>query len=86
VEATGERLLVIQNLGTDRVADVSLSLRSGPLCTPVQAAVALYPASLDAPTGAVIPAPTLNAAGGFDAYMPLATLPGRSTIVLSLNP
>ncbi|HYK96078.1 MAG TPA: alpha-amylase family glycosyl hydrolase [Candidatus Dormibacteraeota bacterium] len=86
VETNGERLLVIQNLGQDRVADVSLSLQTGPLCTPVDAAVALYPASLAAPTAAAIPAPTLNAAGGFDAYRPLAILPGRSTIVLSLNP
>jgi glycosidase len=86
VATNGERLLVIQNLGTDAVANVSLSLRAGPLCSPVLGATALYPASLVAPAGAAIPAPTVNAAGGFDTYTPLAILPARSTVVLSLNP
>jgi glycosidase len=86
VTPNGERLLVIQNLGADAIANVSLSLPTGPLCMPVLATVALYPASMVAPAGAVIPAPTVNAAGGFDAYTPLAILPARSTTVLSLNP
>jgi Glycosidases len=83
IERDGERLLVLQNLGPDPATDVSLSLRAGPLCTPVAGATALYPGSLAA---TALPAPTVNAAGGFDAYRPLATLASRSTIVLSLNP
>ncbi|MEA2673246.1 MAG: alpha-amylase [Chloroflexota bacterium] len=83
VESNGERLLVLQNLGQDPASDVSLSLASGPLCGRVATVSALYPASL---ASSAIAAPTINASGGFDAYRPLATLPPRSTIVLSLNP
>lgn len=83
VEKNGERLIVIQNLGTDAAPDVSLGLRNGPFCAPLTKASAIYPAALAA---TAIPAPVVDGSGGFSDYRPLATIPGRSTTVISLSP
>jgi glycosidase len=83
VEKSGERLIVIQNLGTDVATNVSLSLGNGPFCTPLTSASAIYPASLAA---SAIPAPDIDGSGGFRDYRPLATIPGRSTTVIALSP
>ena len=77
-----QTLLVIQNLGAEPASDVALTLRSGPLCGSPGAAVAYPPALTDAP----VAVPTVTANGGLEGYVPLATIPGSSTIVLSLDP
>jgi glycosidase len=82
-EKDGERLVVIQNLGTDAATGVSLGLGSGPLCSPVTKASVIYPASLATTS---IPAPDIDGSGGFRDYRPMATIPGRSTTVIALSP
>ena len=74
---------MIQNLGTETARDVAFSLRNGPFCAAVTAAEPIYPASL---ATTAIPAPHIDTSGGFADYRPLATIPGRSTSVISLSP
>ena len=83
IRASGtERLLIIHNLAADPAVNVALTLRSGPLCGPGAAAM-LYPAA----PGTIEPrAPTVTSGGGFEAYVPLASIPARSTIVIELSP
>jgi len=83
IEKNGERLIVIQNLGTETARDVAFSLRNGPFCAAVTAAEPIYPPSL---ATTAIPAPHIDTSGGFADYRPLATIPGRSTSVISLSP
>jgi hypothetical protein len=73
---------VIQNLGMDAASNVALAVAQGSLCGPLTASVA-YPASMAATS---VPAPDVTAAGGFSGYMPLATIPARATVVISLSP
>ena len=73
-------LLVIQNLRATAATGVNLTLRSGPLCG-APTAQAVYPEGRSA-----VPAPDINGAGGFDGYVPFATIPADSTVVLQLNP
>lgn len=82
--SSGERLLVLQNLGREPARDVSLDLAEGPLCgTP--AARLLFLSSGDAARLAVT-APATTAAGGFADYVPVPELPARSTLVIDLGP
>lgn len=75
-------LLVIQNLGTEDAAGVALTLRGdGPLCGTPTAKLA-YPAA----STVAAAAPTVTATGGLDGYVPLASVPASSTIVLELVP
>jgi alpha-amylase len=76
-----ERLLVLQNLSPDAAAaGVSLTLRAGPLCgtgaTPLYASTGPGPA---------VAAPAITSAGGLAGYVPLASLPPRSTFVIGLG-
>ena len=71
-----EALLVVVNLSGEPVTDYALTLKSGPL-TGAPAASLLWG------TGEVI-APAVNAAGGFDAYRPLAVLAPHGSYVVRL--
>ncbi|NJL58140.1 alpha-amylase [bacterium] len=78
----GEAVLVVINLrGIPFAAgDYVLSLGAGPLADVSEVEV-LY---ADSEVGEV-PLPEINADGGFDAYTPLAELPGRGTLILRLR-
>lgn len=73
-------VLVLVNLHNDPVAagEYSLSLAEGPL-PPEATAVLLHGSGNPAP-------PTVNDAGGFDAYVPLQTIPGQTEIIIQLSP
>jgi glycosidase len=76
--APDEVLLVLVNLSAEAVTDYRLSLVQGPLAGEVDAALLLgegQPA-----------APVVNSSGGFDAYVPLPTLPPRSSFIIRLTP
>lgn len=75
-------LLVIQNLGTEAASGVTLGLRSGPLCGSPAVDIVLHGAD----TGLQATAPLVTGAGGLDSYVPLASIPAGSTIVLRLTP
>ena len=75
--------IVIQNLGADVATGVDLTLRgAGPLCGSPTASV-VYPVS---PTPGRAAAPAVTAKGGLEGYVPLASIPGSSTMVLELTP
>lgn len=73
-----EIILVLINLHNEPVTadEYSLELAEGPLSDDVKTTVLYGDGS---PT-----APTVNAAGGFDAYTPLETIPGQSQIIMSV--
>lgn len=71
-----EALLVIVNLGAETVTDYTLTLASGPLAG-APAASLLWGAG-------DVSAPAVNAAGGFDAYRPLAALAPHGSYVVRL--
>ncbi|HJP88701.1 MAG TPA: alpha-amylase family glycosyl hydrolase [Candidatus Limnocylindrales bacterium] len=75
-------MLVVQNLATDDAANVSLTLKGvGPLCeTPT--ATLVYPRTM---AGTTVAAPAVTSTGGLDGYVPLPTIPARSTIVIAFN-
>jgi glycosidase len=77
-----DRLLVIQNLGTDSAANVSFTARQGPMCSRLTG-TAEYPPSL---AGTRVSAPQVSSTGGFAGYVPVASLPGRSTEVIAFSP
>jgi glycosidase len=84
-----EQLLVLANLGTAPVAGLELALAEGPLCGPAAATVVYATAGADGrPAVALGDAapPAVTAAGGFDGWMPLPELPGRSVVVVRLAP
>lgn len=81
--ATGEQLLVLQNLGREAAENVTLDLDAGPLCG-LATAELLYQSSGDEPAGPIA-VPSITATGGFDGYAPLAVIPPRSTLVISLG-
>jgi alpha-amylase len=74
-----ETLLVIINLDREPVSDYALTLDEGTLADVTTAAV-LFGAD-----AANIAAPTLNAAGGFEAYLPLPELAARGMVVIRLQ-
>ena len=77
-----ETLIVIQNLGADAAANVDLTLRgAGPLCGFPTASV-LYPVT---PTPGFAVPPVVTATGGLEGYVPLASIPASSTMVLQLK-
>jgi glycosidase len=80
-EAGVSALLVIQNLGADDATGVALSIESASLCGTLRARVA-YPAALAGDA----PAPVVTPDRGLDGYVPLATIPGGSTVVIALTP
>jgi len=73
----GDTLLVLVNLGRRPVSDYQLSLPTGPL-TGVLKAVSLL-------GDGEVSAPDVNAAGGFDVYVPLSTLSPRNSTVIRLD-
>ncbi|HET7472790.1 MAG TPA: alpha-amylase family glycosyl hydrolase [Candidatus Limnocylindrales bacterium] len=71
-----ETVVTLTNVGADP-ASPSLSLESGPLCgTPTAEAVLGATAAT---------APAITAAGGFTAWKPVDSIPGRSSIVVVLG-
>lgn len=70
----GETLLVLINLSDEPVSDYSLSLAEG---LNQGRASEIF-------TGVSVSAPTLNAGGGFDNYVPLAELAAYSTYIIQL--
>ena len=81
--SAGEQLLVLQNLGREAATGVTLDLADGPLCG-VATAELLYLSS-DADLGGGLALPAITGAGGLDAYVPLAVIPARSTLVIGLG-
>jgi alpha-amylase len=75
--SSGETLLVVMNLSKTDVSHYTLKLAKGPLQGTPGAAVVFGKGQADAPT--------VNAAGGFEGYMPLPTLPAYSTTVIQLK-
>lgn len=74
--------IVLQNLA-ETVADTpTLRLESGPLCGNPTARVSF---TSDPGIREVAP-PTVSSSGGLDAYVPLRTLPARTTVVIDLTP
>ncbi|MBX3055678.1 MAG: DUF3459 domain-containing protein [Anaerolineae bacterium] len=73
-----ETVMVVINMSNQVVDDYTLNLDSGPLAAG-STAVLLFG------DGAVT-SPTVNAAGGFSDYVPLAELPPFSTFVIDLTP
>ena len=69
---------MLVNLSPEPVSNYSLSLPAGPLTASSQATLLLG-------QGQASP-PALNAAGGFDAYSPLAELPPHSSFIIRLAP
>ena len=72
-----ETILVVTNLSRNPVDDYTLSLGTSPLQGTLSTTV-LY--GDGEPT-----APVLNDGGGFEGYVPLDTLPGRSTTIIQLG-
>jgi len=83
-QADDETILVIVNTHDEPVTETTLWLEVGSL-TGVTTAEVLYTNGLNSVTLTNIPAPTINAAGGFDAYLPLTMIPPFATIVLRLS-
>ena len=74
-----EMILFVANLSAKPLTDYSMSLKSGPLQGAVRARL------LGIGAGDVA-APQPNAAGGFDNYKPLDTLPGYAALFIRLTP
>jgi alpha-amylase len=73
-----ESVLIIINMGDDAVADLHLSLETGPLAGRYRAAPILG-------IGPVADL-TANSAGGFDGYQPVAELSAYSVLIVQLQP
>jgi glycosidase len=76
-------MLAIVNVTDQPITDYELSLASGPLCGRVTERLV---AAVNADGSATVAAPDTNAQGGFGAYRPLAQLPPRSGLLISLEP
>lgn len=72
-----EVVLVLINLRGEAVSDYNLALNQGPLSGEYKAYHLLGEGDL--------PALTANAAGGFDAYLPLAEVPAYGTYIIQLQ-
>ena len=84
-----EQLLVLANLGAAPVTGIRLSLADGPLCGAPTARI-VY-ATADSFGEPAVPLagtepPATTVAGGFDAWIPVPELPGRSVVVVRLAP
>ena len=71
-----ETLLVLINLGGDPISEYSLGLESSPLSEGRASEVL---------TGVPVNPPTINANGGFDAYVPVAELAAYGTYIVQLR-
>jgi glycosidase len=84
-----ESLVILANLGLEPLQDLRLSLETGPLCGVTSASVVYATAGADGTpaVGALgVEPPATGAAGGFDAWIPVAELPARSVVVVRLVP
>ncbi len=73
-----ETVLVVINVDDNAVSDYTLTLDKGPLTT-VSTVTPLFG------EGEAV-APVVNAAGGFDAYTPVAEIPPYGVLILQLTP
>ncbi|HRQ38249.1 MAG TPA: alpha-amylase family glycosyl hydrolase [Chloroflexota bacterium] len=73
-----ETVLVVINMSNQIVEDYTLNLASGPLAAGATAVLLFGDGD--------VTNPTVNAAGGFNDYIPLAELPPFSTFVIDLTP
>jgi hypothetical protein len=73
-----EILLILTNLSDESMDDYDLTLAVGPLTGPVQVTLLLGEGQ--------VAAPEVNAAGGFEGYVPLDTLGPRSSTIIRLAP
>jgi glycosidase len=73
-----ETVLVIINVDDQPAADYTLTLAKGPLSGAYSVTSLLGEVSASAPS--------VNAAGGFDAYTPLAEIPPYAVLILQLTP
>lgn len=73
-----ETVLVIINVDDQPAADYTLTLSKGPLAGVYTVTSLLGDVSASAPT--------VNAAGGFDAYTPLAAIPPYAVLIFQLTP
>jgi hypothetical protein len=71
-----EIILVLVNLGRNSVDEYSLTLAAGPFSGDVQPVWLMGEGTLSPPT--------VNEAGGFDAYRPMDTLPPYSSMIVQL--
>jgi glycosidase len=76
-----ETVAVVVNLSKEPVADVSLGLAAGPLCSILPAATALLS---DGDAGDIEP-PAVNAAGGFDTWA-IGSLGARESLIVAIEP
>jgi glycosidase len=75
--------IVVQNLGPDAATNLALALEEGPLCGSPAASIAY--ATGGAARRTVAP-PKVTEAGGLDAWVPVTSIPARSTVVIDLIP
>lgn len=78
----GKTVLVVANVGKERVPSPQLTLDEGPLCG-APTAKRLWPLDPDA---ADVPGPAVTTSGGFEPYAPLASLGAREAVVIGLYP
>jgi len=79
-----ERLLVVSNLGKEPAVGVALAAEASPLCgSPTQGEL-VYPTADVAPPLAGLP--TIGPQGGFDSWVPFASIPAHTTVVVRLTP
>jgi alpha-amylase len=76
-------VLIVANVGDEKVADYALAVDSAPLCGRV---AALVVAAVNAPRDTFVIPPATNARGGFSGYTPIAELPPRSGFIIALAP
>jgi glycosidase len=76
-DPAGSSVVIVSNLGDEPVSNVTLSLDEGPLCGVPAASVALG-------ADRELAAPTVNAAGGFDAW-PIGDLASHEDLIVGLS-
>jgi glycosidase len=85
-EGAGEHLLLLANLGEQALADYALRLDESGLCGELRASILPTPGAEATAGDGSAAAPRVGAAGGFDGYRPLPSIPPRSLTILSLEP
>ncbi len=73
-----ETVLVVINMSDEAINEYTLNLESGPLAAGATAVLLFGDGD--------VTSPTVNAAGGFSDYVPLAELPPFNTFVIDLTP
>jgi glycosidase len=82
--AGGRAVVVVSNLADEPVADVLLTLESGPLCGSPRASIMFATASDDGPTRSSVDPPDIDAAGGF-ADWAIGAMAAHEDLVIALD-